>query len=285
LEYLLVATAGFILIPFGIFKPTAFIAERVFGAILGLGIKLMVLAIVVGLSHSYLETISVPETSSWQDGIKFAVIGLCLAFLSVHAPSLAQSLLSGSPQLTAGSVMATAGGAASLAGGGISSFKTAASTTGNTAKAISAATGALSGGAAAGTAALRQNNSSPSLGSVVAAGSTGAVKGALGAAKDAIEERMTYGSVGSPEGGRAYREGMNDRTLGSSASYPGAKRNHGLLGSFNAGKFAVKGYRELHKSQEEAKQRKEDSTKAKPANQDDFKTNSNGKIEQPQRKV
>jgi len=111
LEYLLVASAGFILIPFGMFKPTAFMAERVFGAIIAFGVKLMALALIIGISDAFLQTIAVPQTVTWQEAIELCVIALALCFLSLHAPGVAQSLLTGTPNLSFASIAATAASA------------------------------------------------------------------------------------------------------------------------------------------------------------------------------
>lgn len=48
-EWKLVTLAGFILVPFGLFGKTAFITERVLGYVVTSGIKVMVLAMVVGI--------------------------------------------------------------------------------------------------------------------------------------------------------------------------------------------------------------------------------------------
>lgn len=108
LEYLLVASAGFLLIPFGIFKPTTFLAERVFGAIVAFGIKLMTLAVIIGISDSFLQTITVSDIATWRDGVELSVTALALAFLSLHAPSVAHSLLSGTPHLTSSTIYSAA---------------------------------------------------------------------------------------------------------------------------------------------------------------------------------
>ena len=49
IEFKLTALAGFVLVPFALFGQTAFLAERVLGNVVSSGIKLMVLAIVVGI--------------------------------------------------------------------------------------------------------------------------------------------------------------------------------------------------------------------------------------------
>jgi type IV secretion system protein TrbL len=90
------------------FKPTAFMAERVFGAIIAFGVKLMALALIIGISDAFLQTIAVPQTVTWQEAIELCVIALALCFLSLHAPGVAQSLLTGAPNLSFGSIAATA---------------------------------------------------------------------------------------------------------------------------------------------------------------------------------
>jgi type IV secretory pathway TrbL component len=93
------------------FKPTAFMAERVFGAIIAFGVKLMALALIIGISDAFLQTIAVPQTVTWQEAIELCVIALALCFLSLHAPGVAQSLLTGTPNLSFASISATAASA------------------------------------------------------------------------------------------------------------------------------------------------------------------------------
>ena len=56
IEFKLTALAGFILVPFALFGQTAFLAERVLGNVISSGIKLMVLAIVVGIGSAILAS-------------------------------------------------------------------------------------------------------------------------------------------------------------------------------------------------------------------------------------
>jgi P-type conjugative transfer protein TrbL len=51
-EFKLTMLAGFILVPFGLFSKTAFLAERVLGNVITSGIKVMMLAIVVGIGRA-----------------------------------------------------------------------------------------------------------------------------------------------------------------------------------------------------------------------------------------
>ena len=268
LEYLLVATAGFILIPFGIFKPTAFIAERVFGAIISFGVKLMVLALVIGLSDSFLSTLAVPAEVTWQQAIELSVIALALAFLALHAPSVAQSLLSGVPHLSFGSVVGTAAGAAFVA----SRAATAPTSFGS---ATLAATGAMhAGGASAASSLGSIKEETSSLGKMAKAASkmsayaTGAASGPLAGATMEVLGKLGYGNGGSPNGSRAYREKIDDPSLRSS-TMSGRGSSGGMIGSFRAGKYSVPQYRTL-----DEKKRKDASIKEDQATKQDSKKES-----------
>jgi P-type conjugative transfer protein TrbL len=52
IEFKLTTLAGFVLIPFGLFGKTAFAAERVLGNITSSGVKVMVLAVIVGIGST-----------------------------------------------------------------------------------------------------------------------------------------------------------------------------------------------------------------------------------------
>jgi type IV secretion system protein TrbL len=49
IEFKLTTLAGFILVPFGLFSKTAFLAERVLGNVVASGVKVLVLAVIVGI--------------------------------------------------------------------------------------------------------------------------------------------------------------------------------------------------------------------------------------------
>ena len=52
IEFKLTTLAGFVLIPFALWNKTSFLAERVLGNVIASGIKLMVLAIIVGIGST-----------------------------------------------------------------------------------------------------------------------------------------------------------------------------------------------------------------------------------------
>jgi type IV secretion system protein TrbL len=225
IEYLLIASAGFILVPFGIFKPTAFLAERVFGAVIAFGVKLLILALVVGLSDGLLRQVAIPPGVSWQQSMEFCCLSLALAFLSLHAPGIAQGLLSGSPSLSAGTVARTAAGAGSIA-------STAAEATGVGAQGAVRTAGNLHGGAVAAAAAM---------------GSMSEEKSIAGKAARAASKATMY-AVGGAGG-----------VLGA----PIAKAAESVSRTFNEGKSQVPEYRRFQMNQQT--QRARQSTSASSA--------------------
>ncbi len=57
IEFKLTTLAGFVLIPFGLFGKTAFTAERVLGNVISSGIKVLVLAVIIGIGSTSLQPI------------------------------------------------------------------------------------------------------------------------------------------------------------------------------------------------------------------------------------
>ena len=268
LEYLLVATAGFILIPFGIFKPTAFIAERVFGAIISFGVKLMILALIIGVSDAFLSTVVMPPTVSWQQAVELSVIALALTFLSLHAPAVAQSLLSGTPHLSFGSIAATGAGTSFVATRAASAITPAAGAT-------LAAAGALHGGGAAAAAAM---------GSVLDAGSVlgktarvaskaamygvGGVGGVVSGGSLESAGKVIHGSGGLPNGSRNYRQQIQDPSLRSNARSSGRAGTGGIVGNFNAGRFSVPQYRAADERKRKTKSQEVDEANVSKAREE-----------------
>src|SRR5258707_6702893 len=53
LEFKLTTLAGFVLVPFALWNRTSFLAERVLGNVVSSGIKVMVLAVIVGIGSGF----------------------------------------------------------------------------------------------------------------------------------------------------------------------------------------------------------------------------------------
>jgi type IV secretion system protein TrbL len=135
IEFKLTTLAGFVLIPFGLFGKTAFLAERVLGNVVASGVKVLVLAVIVGIGSTLFAqfTQNVPGGQpNVEDAMALVLAALSLLGLGIFGPGVANGIVSGGPQLGAGAVVGTglvvagagaAGlGAARLAGGAISSL-------------------------------------------------------------------------------------------------------------------------------------------------------------------
>jgi type IV secretion system protein TrbL len=154
IEFKLTVLAGFVLVPFALFGQTAFLAERVLGNVISAGIKLMVLAVVVGIGSTLFGTLIRPSGEITLTQAASTILAAIAVFgLAVFVPGIAAGLVSGAPQLGAGAAVATgaalggtavagsilAGGAARLTGRAIGgSIKSAAALTGRVGAAFEA---------------------------------------------------------------------------------------------------------------------------------------------------
>lgn len=122
-EFKLVTLAGFVLVPFAFWNKTAFLAERVLGTIVSTGIKVLVLAVIVGIGSGLFEEFRLPPGSevTLDHALAISLGALTLLGLGIFGPAIATGLVAGAPQLGAGSVAGTALGVAGVAaaGGGV----------------------------------------------------------------------------------------------------------------------------------------------------------------------
>src|SRR5712664_481280 len=127
IEFKLTTLAGFVLIPFGLFGKSAFMAERVLGNVISSGIKVLVLAVIVGIGSTLFSQFTSAATGaqpSIDDAMAMVLAALSLLGLGIFGPGIANGLVSGGPQLGAGAAVgaAAAGGgvvAAGVAGAGL----------------------------------------------------------------------------------------------------------------------------------------------------------------------
>jgi len=127
IEFKLTTLAGFVLVPFGLFGRTAFLAEKVLGNVVSSGVKVLVLAVIVGIGSTIFGQFTTgfnnPPTIS--DALTLILAALSLLGLTIFAPGIANGLIAGGPQLGAGAAVGTglavagigAAGAALAAGG------------------------------------------------------------------------------------------------------------------------------------------------------------------------
>lgn len=142
IEFKLTTLAGFVLIPFGLFGKTAFMAERVLGNVVSSGIKVLVLAVVIGIGSTLFASFTAgfgDATPTIDDAMAIVLAALSLLGLGIFGPGIANGLVSGGPQLGAGAAVGTG---LAIGGAGIAA-------TGGAMLAARGAGAALSGGAAA----------------------------------------------------------------------------------------------------------------------------------------
>ncbi len=149
IEFKLTTLAGFILVPFALFGRTSFLAERVLGNVLSSGIKLMVLAIVIGIGSSVFGTLVPPVTGeATLNHAASAILGAIAVFgLAIFVPALAAGLIAGAPQLGAGAAVATTLGVGAAAIGSAALASSAARTAGAIGGGAVRAAAAVSGAA------------------------------------------------------------------------------------------------------------------------------------------
>ena len=200
IEFKLTTLCGFILIPFGLFGKTAFMAERVLGNVISSGIKVLVLAVIIGIGSTLFTEFTAAiggAEPTIEDAMGIVLASLTLLGLGIFGPGIANGIVSGGPQLGAGAAAGTA-----LAAGGL---------------AVGAAAGTrLAGGAAAKAASGMANGSAKAAGGATTA--------------------YSIGSAGK-SGGAAVASGMANvgKTAGNAAMSPLRKAADSMKSSFRDG--------------------------------------------------
>lgn len=198
LEFKLTTLAGFILVPFALWNKTAFLAERVLGNVVAAGIKLMVLAVIVGIGSTLFGSFAASfagDEITIEQALSTVLGALAIFMLGIFGPGIAAGLVSGAPQLGAG---AAVGSAAGLAIGGAAAAGVAmggARALGAGAGAATRAASSMAGGAS-GAYGLARATSGASGATGVAAGAAGVARagaGAVGQRVRSVAGRATSG--------------------------------------------------------------------------------------------
>ena len=181
IEFKLVTLAGFVLLPFAFFNKTAFMAEKVLGHVVSTGIKVLVLAVIIGIGSTLFSQFTAGfggVTPTIDDAMAIVLAALSLLGLGIFGPGIASGLVSGGPQLGAGAAVGTglAAGGMMLAGGAAAGMAAKGG-----AAALSSGAAAVRGGAAAAGAA----SAAYSVGSLGQSGAAGVVSGLGGVARAA----------------------------------------------------------------------------------------------------
>lgn len=205
IEFKLTTLAGFVLVPFALWNKTSFLAEKVLGNVVSSGIKVLVLAVIVGIGSGLFSEFTVaPGTDpSIDHALVIMLAALSMLGLGIFGPGIATGLVSGAPQLGAGAAAGTAIGAVALGVAGGAAVAGAGSAVAAGARmAPGAARSAIGGGAAAARSASSLASSAKGAYQAGAASSTGGPLRATGAGManvakagaSAVGQRATEGA-------------------------------------------------------------------------------------------
>ncbi|MCY1322233.1 P-type conjugative transfer protein TrbL [compost metagenome] len=173
IEFKLTTLAGFVLIPFGLFGKSAFMAERVLGNVISSGIKVLVLSVIIGIGSTLFSQFTQGfggQTPTIDQAMAIVLAALSLLGLGIFGPGIANGLVSGGPQLGAGSAVGTG-----LAAGGV--VAAGAATAGAAISGGAALLGAAAAAARGGAALAGGASAAYSLGAASKSGVTGVASG------------------------------------------------------------------------------------------------------------
>jgi len=225
IEFKLATLCGFVLIPFGLFGKTAFMAERVLGSVISSGVKVLVLAVIIGIGSTlFSQFTTAPDAQpTIEDAMAIVLAALSLLGLGIFGPGIANGIVAGGPQLGAGAAAGTALAAGTMVAGA------AAATT----MAAGAAAGVLSGAASASARAASGAAAAYRAGAAGKTGASGVANGLANVGKTAAANatsplrRRAGGSTAdtgaSPGDAGAAPDGQGGET-GKSAGAPGWAR-------------------------------------------------------------
>lgn len=243
IEFKLTTLAGFVLIPFALWNKTSFLAEKVLGNVVSSGIKVLVLAVIVGIGSGLFAEFQVhPDEPSIDHALVVMLASLALLALGIFGPGIATGLVSGAPQLGAG---AMAGAAVGAVGTGVAIGAAATGVGGAVmagARMAPAAAKLAGSGARAATSAASSAKSAFQTGSAAAGG--GAKRAAAGVGNvaktgaQAAGRRASSGaSAAEQKMADSFRAGWNGTDAGAGAAGSGqAAAGEGADGAASAPK-------------------------------------------------
>ncbi|MFU3528268.1 P-type conjugative transfer protein TrbL [Pseudomonas aeruginosa] len=224
IEFKLTTLAGFVLIPFALWNKTSFLAEKVLGNVVSSGIKVLVLAVIVGIGSGLFAEFQVhPDEPSIDHALVVMLASLALLALGIFGPGIATGLVSGAPQLGAG---AMAGAAVGAVGTGVAIGAAATGVGGAVmagARMAPAAAKLAGSGARAATSAASSAKSAFQAGSAAAGGGAkGAAAGLGNVAKTGAQAAGRRAASGASAAGQkmadSFRAGWNGADAGAAGS-------------------------------------------------------------------
>jgi len=217
IEFKLTTLAGFVLVPFALWNKSAFLAERVLGNVISAGIKVMVLAVIVGIGSTIFGGLAsglTPGSIEIAQAMSMLLAAISLLALGIFGPGIAAGLVAGAPQLGAGAAVGTAAGlaAGTVAGVGLAAGAGRMALAGGGRSVQAAAS--MAGGA--GTAFnLARTTSGASGMTGVAAGAAGVARAGAGAVGQGASNLTSRASEGLRDSFRSGRRGAYAATGGT----------------------------------------------------------------------
>lgn len=217
IEFKLTTLASFILVPFALWGRTSFLAEKTLGNVVASGIKVMVLAIIVGIGSTIFGGLATSLTKPIDIAAAMSLLlaALSLLGLGIFGPGIAAGLVSGAPQLGAGAAVGTAAaataavvGGGALAVGGLRAAAGGSMAALRSAELLTGASGSRVGSEVSAASRAGESSSLPAAGSSPAS-STPAGVNTLAHAKDAarvINHTVKDGDKGSASSGPKLKE-------------------------------------------------------------------------------
>ena len=217
IEFKLTTLAGFILIPFGLFGKTAFLAERVLGNVVSSGVKILVLAVIIGIGSTLFSEFTAGfggEQPNIEEAMAIVLAALSLLGLGIFGPGIANGLISGGPQLGAGAAIGTG-----LAAAGVTAAAVAGTGMAGGAAVRSVAAGARGGAAMTGgtAAAYSLGSAGKSGGASVAGGLGGVARAGAGVAASPLKKMAGALRDSARGGARAAVEASGGTIQGDAA--------------------------------------------------------------------
>ncbi|MCF3947381.1 P-type conjugative transfer protein TrbL [Acidiphilium iwatense] len=219
IEFKLSTLAGFVLIPFGLFGKSAFMAERVLGNVISSGIKVLVLAVIVGIGSTLFSqfTAASGTSPSIDDAMAIVLAALSLLGLGIFGPGIANGLVSGGPQLGAGAAVGVGLAAGGTVAAGAAAVGAAAS--GGAALAGGAAAAARGGASLAGgvSTAYSLGAAGQSGAAGVASGLGGVARAGFSAATSPLRRAAASMKLSFAEGAKSAFEATSGASTGGTA--------------------------------------------------------------------
>lgn len=224
-EFKLTTLAGFVLVPFAFWRQTTFLAERVLGNVISSGIKVLVIAMVIGIGSTMFATLREaldPADMTIEQAFAVVLGALVLMGLAIFCPRIAAGLVSGAPQLSAGAAAGTAVGVGAAGAGAVMAGRAAAGAAVNAGRATANGAASASGGLRAATSvgSLRTGLTGPAAAPLNAAVGLGTA--AVGGVRQAADRAASHFRSRASGGQRSVTAASGVSTISAPSSSAGA---------------------------------------------------------------